>query len=370
MAAWTVTSGLASSKRSSCSGGYSRVLQYRPAHRADQHHAADVERQAHAGRDLARGRGVRNTQLRQDLRQQVGDHRAGADEETLHRIAARALLGRQLVADEGAERFHRHVDRCIQQPQHDRREPQHRRVRHHEQRQRGQDGADQEVGATATQPGPGAVGVVADDRLHQQAGHRRGDPEDGQVVHLRAQGLEDAAHAAVLQGEGELDAEETEAHVPDLPERKLRFPARAGCVRAGCVRAACSHSACSPVALGDDHGHVAGNASGNHAALRDIPRLRVFMRDARRACTRCDGNTLETRLFSSVPPEHGRSGGRCGKRGGDSRRIRIHRQHANRANAADGAAWNSVAHCAQPDGCAMHGVRGRGWRRIVGGVAG
>jgi len=59
--------------------------------------------------------------------------------------------------------------------------------------------------------------------LHDQPGQRRGDPEDGQLIHVRSQGLEDAAHAAVLQGERELDAQEAETHVPYLPERQLRF---------------------------------------------------------------------------------------------------------------------------------------------------
>jgi hypothetical protein len=39
-------------------------------------------------------------------------------------------------------------------------------------------------------------------------------------VHARAQRLEDAADIGVLQREAELDAEEAEAHVPDLPERQ------------------------------------------------------------------------------------------------------------------------------------------------------
>src|SRR5690606_12563321 len=44
---------------------------------------------------------------------------------------------------------------------------------------------------------------------------------------LRAEGLEDPADVGVLQREAELDAEEAEAHVPDLPERELRLRGRA-----------------------------------------------------------------------------------------------------------------------------------------------
>src|SRR5690606_26935877 len=42
-------------------------------------------------------------------------------------------------------------------------------------------------------------------------------------LHVGAQGLEDAADVGVLQREAELDPEEPEAHVPDLPERQLRL---------------------------------------------------------------------------------------------------------------------------------------------------
>ena len=78
------------------------------------------------------------------------------------------------------------------------------------------------VRPAAPEPIPGAVGIVANDGLHDQPGQRRGDPQARDLVHLRAQGLEDAADVGVLQRESELDAEEPEAHVPDLPERHRR----------------------------------------------------------------------------------------------------------------------------------------------------
>src|SRR5690606_26221475 len=114
-------------------------------------------------------------------------------------------------------------DRRVEGPQHARGDPQRRRVRHEEQCDRRQHRADQEVRAATAQRGPGAVGQVADHRLHQQAGHGCGDPQPGDLVHVRTQGLEDAADVGVLQGESELDAQEAEAHVPDLPERQARF---------------------------------------------------------------------------------------------------------------------------------------------------
>ena len=77
---------------------------------------AEIERVVHRRGHFA-GRRCWHAELRQQPRQQARDHRAHADEETLHRVAGGALLNRQLVADEGAERLHRNVDRRIEDPQ-------------------------------------------------------------------------------------------------------------------------------------------------------------------------------------------------------------------------------------------------------------
>jgi len=159
----------------------------------------------------------------QDPRQHAGHHRADTDEEALHGVAGRALRRRHLVADEGTERLHRNIDRGIEQPQHAGGDPQRRHVGEQEQRQRREHCAHEEVRATAPQAGPGAIGQVAHDRLHQQSGQRRGDPQQRNRLHVRAQRLEDAADVGVLQRKAELDAKEAETHVPYLPERELRF---------------------------------------------------------------------------------------------------------------------------------------------------
>src|SRR5690606_8744331 len=166
---------------------------------------------------------VGHAPLRQQPRQHAGHHRADADEEALHRVAGRALRRRQLVTDEGTERLHGHVERGIEQPQHACRDPQLRRVGHHQQRQCGEDRAPQEVGPAPPEPRPGAVGEMADHGLHQKSRQRRGDPQPRHLLHVRTQGLEDPADVRVLQREAELDPQEAEAHVPDLPERQLRF---------------------------------------------------------------------------------------------------------------------------------------------------
>jgi hypothetical protein len=160
----------------------------------------------------------------QDRRQQRGDDAAAADEEGLHRVAGRLLRGVELVADKGAERLHRHVDRGIHHPQHGHGHPHGGGIGHQEHGQRGEDGAEEEERA-APAPGrvPGVVAEVADHRLHQQAGDGCGEPEYGQIVERGTERGEDAAGIGVLQREAELDAEKAEAHVPQLPERQARF---------------------------------------------------------------------------------------------------------------------------------------------------
>jgi hypothetical protein len=64
---------------------------------------------------------------------------------------------------------------------------------------------------------------VPDQRLDDQSRQRRGDPQRGDRIHARTEGLEDPADVGVLQREPELDAEEPETHVPELPERQRGF---------------------------------------------------------------------------------------------------------------------------------------------------
>src|SRR3989454_7911139 len=51
---------------------------------------------------------------------------------------------------------------------------------HQEERDRGEDGAREEIGSPAPQPSPGAVAQRAHDRLHQQPGERRREPQQRQ----------------------------------------------------------------------------------------------------------------------------------------------------------------------------------------------
>src|SRR6187401_3227348 len=102
-------------------------------------------------------------------------------------------------------------------------------MRHDNERQRSEDRADEEVGPAPAEPGPGAVAQVSDDGLDDEPGDRRRDPEQRDVFNLGTERLEDPAHVGVLEREAELNPEEPEAHVPDVPEREPRLgPDRRG----------------------------------------------------------------------------------------------------------------------------------------------
>ena len=67
---------------------------------------------------------------------------------------------------------------------------------------------------------PRPVAQMTDDGLDEQAREGRCNPKQGDVILGRTQRLEDAGHVAALQGKAELNAQETETHVPDFPEGK------------------------------------------------------------------------------------------------------------------------------------------------------
>jgi hypothetical protein len=59
--------------------------------------------------------------------------------------------------------------------------------------------------------------------LHQQTRDRPGQPQQGQAGLIRTEVLVDRAHIALLQTKAELNAEEADIHVDDLPERQVWF---------------------------------------------------------------------------------------------------------------------------------------------------
>ena len=61
------------------------------------------------------------------------------------------------------------------------------------------------------------------DGLDDEPGHGSGEPEITQVREVGAQRLEDGRRIGILQRITDLNAEEPEAEVPDLPEGQTRF---------------------------------------------------------------------------------------------------------------------------------------------------
>ena len=59
---------------------------------------------------------------------------------------------------------------------------------------------------------------MSDDGLDDESGERRSQPEDRNLVGAGAQVFVDGAHVGHLESPAKLNAEESEAHVPDLPE--------------------------------------------------------------------------------------------------------------------------------------------------------
>src|SRR6185437_2755661 len=120
-----------------------------------------------------------------------------------------------------------------------------------------QDGADEKIGPPPPEARPRMVGGVADDGLYDETGEWRRDPEDRDLPQVRAECLEDPADVGVLQRERELDAEEADTHVPDLPEGQLGFRghgaflrAASGAIRSAPMRARLRGPVAPPLAIG------------------------------------------------------------------------------------------------------------------------
>ena len=207
-----------------------------PEDRPQEGHRAQVERELHVQGD-ARHRPARDPDAKEvghEPGEGRGHHRPQADEEALHGEAAGALVLGQEVGHESAEGLHAHVDGGVQDPEQAGRHPEGRGVGHEEERGGAEQGPGQEVGAPSSQPAPGAVAHAADDGLDEQTGEGRGEPEHRDLVRGGAQVLVDGAHVRHLQAPPELDAQEAEAHVPDLPEAQSRLVhASSSCRRIG-----------------------------------------------------------------------------------------------------------------------------------------
>ena len=185
---------------------------------------ADIKGESDRGGDVSLGGFHRHAEVvAEDPRQGRGDDGAESDEQTLHGEALFALLLGKFIGHEGAERLHRYIDRGIEDPEQADGHPKDRRVGHGDQGGRGDERADQEIRAAPPHTIPRAIAEVADDGLDDETGQRCGDPEEGKLLGFGSEEGVDGRHVGHLQTPAELDSEEPEGHVPDLPEGEVRF---------------------------------------------------------------------------------------------------------------------------------------------------
>ena len=206
-------------------------------HAENQDGRAHIEGGDHRRGDDAFRRFIRDTDPGEGNRQEVTHKAAPVAEETLDGVSLGLLLLADHVADHHLEGLHRDIDAGIEEDQRKQAEP-HRHVQAQEDpgremeasgigqqdhHQHGNQGADNQVGLAPAHPAPGAVAPGADQRLDDQAHQRRQDPEETQLVGIRAEGGENPGNIGALKSVSNLHAEESETQIPHLPEGKCAF---------------------------------------------------------------------------------------------------------------------------------------------------
>src|SRR5205807_9219230 len=93
----------------------------------------------------------------ENVRKNVRERGADANEETLHGKPSSSLIDAELVSHERSKWFHADVDVRIQNPEQTCRHPQQRRVRHEEERDARKNRSRQKVRTTPAQAIPGAI---------------------------------------------------------------------------------------------------------------------------------------------------------------------------------------------------------------------
>ncbi len=166
-----------------------------------------------------RGRG--DTELGvKPAREFGGEDGSSTDEDALHGKADGALAFGEEIGDKGAEGFHADIDGGIEDPEETCGHPEGAGAGHKEEGEGGEDGSDEEVGASPTEDRvPSAVAEVADNGLDNQASDGGGEPEEGESRFGSAEVFINRAHVTHLEAPTELDAKEAERHIPDGEER-------------------------------------------------------------------------------------------------------------------------------------------------------
>ncbi len=190
-----------------------------PHHSAEECGGSHVVGEPYGNRNRSGGSGFGDTE---QVRQQIGHygchHGAKPYKNALHGEPAGTLFLRQQIGNEGAKWLHADVDGGVEDPKQTRGHPQCRGIRHEYQRYGTEDCAAKEVGTAPPQAIPGVIAHMTDDRLDNQTGQRRCEPENRNLLGPCAKVFVNGAHVRHLQPPAKLNPQEPEAHVPDLPK--------------------------------------------------------------------------------------------------------------------------------------------------------
>ena len=140
-----------------------------------------------------------------------------ASKRALRQETRRLLLGSEPVGDIGPVGLHGDIVASIEQPQQRCRDPQSGAVGHGEKAQRTNDRTDQEIGRPPAEARRRPVADGADQRLHDEAGHRSRQPQQGHCCLVGTEEFVDRRHVGLLQPEAELQPEKADVHLHQAP---------------------------------------------------------------------------------------------------------------------------------------------------------
>lgn len=135
--------------------------------------------------------------------------------------------GGQFVGNKGPIWLHGRVVGRIQNPQQAYGHPQRTAKGESKQTQAAKDSPNQKIGfATPPARVPGFVAHGPDNGLNEQARHRPGQIEQGQLFRVGIQKGVDGVNSGLLQSKTVLDAKKAHVHVDDLPKAQHRAVCR------------------------------------------------------------------------------------------------------------------------------------------------
>ena len=153
---------------------------------------------------------------------QIGQGLRQPSEGALGQVSHGMLILGQAITHIRPVRLHGDVVGRIQNPKQAGRHPQRRAVRHHQQAQGAQHRADEEIRCASAPARCGSVTHGPHDGLNQQTRDRPGQGQQRQHRFICTQIAVDRAHIALLQAKAELQTQEANVHLHDLPNGQAR----------------------------------------------------------------------------------------------------------------------------------------------------